>query len=131
LGLKFNGKKKKGNWNLNHSPNPKVNAAAPSISKSMKPSTIWIIAAIIAIRNALPHPQSKKCLTRASQRINDIIAPIMPEKKAPRIAPITDPRTTIQTASLNLAFSAPTKALPASQTNSEFATTLRTMLITT
>jgi hypothetical protein len=44
-----------------------------------------------------------------------IIAAIKPPMKLPMTAPITVPRITIHTASVNFAFSFPTSALPANQ----------------
>lgn len=98
----------------------------PKINPIIKDTIIWIIAATIAIMNAFPHPQSKKCLIKPSHMINDIIAPIIPERNAPTIPPITAPRTTIHIASVNFAFSGPTNAFPASHTNNEFIITLIT-----
>ena len=59
------------------------------------------------------HPQSKKCLIRASQITNIIIAASKPGRKAPIIAFITVPNRTIHIASKNFAFSDPTSHLPA------------------
>ena len=85
------------------------------INASTATITMKIITAIIAIANAIIHPQSKKCLISASQITNIITAAIRPLLKAPTTAPITVPRTTIHIASVNFAFSLPASALPANQ----------------
>ena len=64
--------------------------------------------------SALSHPQSKKCLTRASQTMSCIIEAIIPVKKAENIDPNSVPMRMIQMASVNLALSFPTIALPPS-----------------
>ena len=95
----------------------------------MKDIITWIITATTAIKNAFPQPQSKKCLIKPNHIINDTIAPIIPDRNAPIIPPNTAPRITIQTASVNFAFSDPTNALPASHTNNELIKTLITTAI--
>lgn len=85
------------------------------ISASKKTMTTKTIIAINAIANALSQPQSKKCLMSPSQTKNIIIDAIKPPINQPTIAPMTMPNTTIQMASVNLAFSLPAKALPTSQ----------------
>jgi len=69
--------------------------------------------------SAFSHPQSKKCFTKASHIISRMMAAMKPEKKAPNNVPITVPRTTIQMASVNFAFSFPTMALPDNQRKGE------------
>ena len=56
------------------------------------------------ITSAFSHPQSKKCFTNASQISRWMIEAITPTKRNPKIAPITVPRVTIQTAAVNFAF---------------------------
>lgn len=67
------------------------------------------------IIKALNHPQSKNFLIKASQIINTIIADIIPETKKPIIPPITVPKITIHSASINRALLPPTRSLPAIQ----------------
>jgi len=84
------------------------------------------MTAITAIANALSQPQSKKCLISPSHIINIIIEETIPPKREPTsqftIEPITMPSTTIQMASVNLAFCLPASALPTS--HSTGATTI-------
>jgi len=93
----------------------------------MNPTIAIIITAIIAITRAFSHPQSKKCLIRYNHISKTTMEPMIPDSKALRAAPTTEPRITIQTASLNFAFSSPTMVLPANQTTNEFMTTVTTM----
>jgi hypothetical protein len=58
------------------------------------------------------------------------MAAIMPVKKAPKNVAITVPRITIHMASVNLAFSFPTSALPDNQRIGEIIIVFTTMLIT-
>ena len=88
-------------------PMPMIASITTMIMKTM--------TAITAITNAFSQPQSKKCLINASQTINIIIADIKLPRKAPTIAPMTVPKTTIQIASVLFAFCPPTNALPTSQ----------------
>ena len=73
-----------------------------------------MIIARIEMARAFSHPQSKKCLTINSQSISWIKAAIKPEKKIPKSVPTTVPMTIVSMASVNLAFSFPAIALPAS-----------------
>lgn len=82
------------------------------------------------IANDFNHPQSKKCFTKASHIISRITKAVMPLKKAPKSVLIKVPRTTIQIASVNFAFSFPTSALPESQRTGETMIALRMMLMT-
>ena len=81
------------------------------ITAKIATMTTKIITAIIAIANAINHPQSKKCLISASQTMNITTAATKPPTKAPTTAPMTVPKRTIHTASRNFAFSLPTSAL--------------------
>lgn len=101
----------------------------PAMMPMIRPITIVITTAIIAITRAFIQPQSKKCLIKSNQRINTIIDPKIPETNALRAPPITEPSTTIQIASVNFAFSEPTIILPASQTTKELTITVITILI--
>lgn len=55
---------------------------------------------------------------------------MMPVKNAPKIVPTTVPKTTMPTASVNLAFSFPTSALPESQRTGEIMIVFTMMDIT-
>jgi hypothetical protein len=89
------------------------------IANPMMASTVTMImkitTAMITMANALNHPQSKKCLINASQMMNMMSAPIEPPTKAPTTVPITIPKTTIHSASVNLALSFPASAIPDNQ----------------
>jgi hypothetical protein len=63
---------------------------------------LLLLLELLPIRN-------QKCLIKSSQRIKTIIDPRIPETNALSAPPITDPSMTIQIASVNFAFSEPTK----------------------
>jgi hypothetical protein len=115
-------------WFQLYSPSPRPITAMPT-KASIATITTKTITATTAIANAISQPQSKKCLIRASQITNMMIAATKPPTKAPTIAPITTPRTTIQIASVNLAFSFPTKALQTSHKMGATTIMPTTMLI--
>ena len=94
---------------------PKLNPMPMPISARTKTMIAKTITAMIAIANALSQPQSKKCLINASHTTNMIIEAIMPPINQPTMEPMTMPSTTIQMASVNLAFCLPASALPTSQ----------------
>jgi len=106
-----------------------VNKDTPAINPIMNPTMIIIITAIIAITRAFIQPQSKKCLIKNNHITKTIIEPMIPDNKALSAPPITEPRITIQIASLNFALSPPTILLPANQTTKEFTTIVITMPI--
>jgi len=89
-----------------------------------------MIIAIIEMARAFSHPQSKKCFTNASQSISWMMEAIKPMNKAPKSAPITVPRMTIQMASVNFAFSFPASALPDSQRTGESIMVFTIMFMT-
>ena len=89
--------------------------AMPKRSASKNATAMNMRIATIAMASAFSHPQSKKCLTSASQIISTMIEAIMPEKKYVITPPIRLPKTAIHMASVNFAFSLPAKSLPLSQ----------------
>lgn len=89
-----------------------------------------MIIAMMEMASAFSHPQSKKCFTNASQSISWMMEAMMPTKKAPKSVPITVPRMTIQTASVNFAFPFSTSALPDSQRTGESIMVFTIMFMT-
>jgi hypothetical protein len=85
------------------------------ITASIAIITTKIIAANTAITKFFSQPQSKKCFTRFSSILNKIIDAMIPSNNPMKTVLIIVPRTTIQIASTNFAFCAPTSALPAYQ----------------
>lgn len=82
-------------------------------------TTAKITTATTAIMNAFIHPQSKKCLIRANQTINNIIVAIKLPINAPTTALMMEPRKIIQSASVNFALSFPAINLPEIQSAGE------------
>jgi len=92
-------------------------------SNPMKAKTAAMIAkttnAMTAITRAFSQPVSKKCRIKVSQRIKLAAKPRRPCMKTPSMLPIMIPMATIQTASVNLAFSFPTIVRPTSHNTGE------------
>jgi len=80
--------------------------------------------AIMLIASAFHQPQSKKCFINDSQIKSTIIDAIIPVMKKFNTAPITVPKSTIQTASVNFALSLPDKNLPTIHNTGDTTTTL-------
>ena len=91
---------------------PKSANPIPKSIPSITAITIQITMATTAIMSAFNHPVSKKCFTKASQMNSTIMPARMPEKRYWINPPITVPRITIQSASVNFALSVPAKSLP-------------------
>lgn len=100
----------------------------------MSPNTMTIatntMIANMDMASAFSQPQSKKCFTIKSQIISWMMAAIKPVNKAPKKVPTKVPTMTIQMASVNFAFSFPTRALPESQRTGESIIVLTIMCIT-
>ncbi len=97
---------------LEYSENPmKPARAMPKRSASKNATAMNMRMATIVMASAFNHPQSKKCLTSASQMISTTIDVLMPEKKYVIIPPIRLHRPAIHMASVNFAFYLSAKSL--------------------